>query len=43
MRRRNLLIDDSIWKRLVNLATQRGSNVSELIRLAIYEFLVRNE
>lgn len=41
MTRRNIFIDDVVWKKLKDLALERGTRVSDLVRRAIYEFLKR--
>jgi len=43
MTRRNIFIDDRIWKRLKEYASVRGLKVSEVIRRAIIEFLERED
>lgn len=43
MTRRNVFIDDGVFKRLRAMADRDGLKVAELIRRAIIEFLKREE
>lgn len=43
MTRRTIFLNDSIWNRLKKLAAERGEKISVIVRVALYEFLIREE
>jgi hypothetical protein len=43
MKRRNFFIDDSLWEKLIEYAAAHGMSIATVIRIAVIEFLRREE